>query len=235
MPNISFIGDVHSCYDEYLPLLEGNDCTLQVGDLGFKYRSIAHLDPAKHRAIAGNHDNYDSSSLDYFKQIPIFLDDFGIHEFPGIPPIFYVRGGFSLDHKRRKAQIPPTWFEEEELTYQQLEAAIDSFAKHKPQIVVTHECPDIVTHLVANWNIVTNFGYPPGHIIRSKTAQALTRMFGEYQPEYWIFGHYHRKAEFRMGETNFVCLDMMRCHGDIGYENKSDVRNSMNATFSLDF
>ena len=58
MIDLRLIGDIHGKYDHYLNLVKDCQYTLQVGDLGFDYEPIFHLDPEKHRFIGGNHDNY---------------------------------------------------------------------------------------------------------------------------------------------------------------------------------
>ena len=42
--------------------------------------------------------------------------------------------------------------------------------------------------------------------INTRTSQALQRMFEEWQPKFWLFGHYHVTKCFKLGNTEFQCL-----------------------------
>jgi len=112
------------------------------------------------------------------------------------PNIFYVSGGYSVDHTSRIPDL--TWWAEEELSEIQMNSAIELYKKSKPKIMVSHECP-----LGVKIDFVTNtwkFDY------NSRTEWALQKMFEIHQPEYWIFGHHHQKKELDKNGTHFVCL-----------------------------
>jgi hypothetical protein len=32
-------------------------------------------------------------------------------------------------------------------------------------------------------------------------------MFDQWQPELWVFGHYHFSRNFKIGKTRFLCLN----------------------------
>lgn len=222
---LRLIGDVHTRYEEYCDALEGADYSLQVGDFGILYHDLEQydylidsidemgVDFAKHRAIAGNHDNYQKDSENYYAKQSIFLGNYGVHKIPGFPDIFYVRGAWSIDHQLRKNNDFRTgrqsWWEEEEMTRQELEDAIALYKEVKPSIVVTHDAPHEVTPNVTNADFVRNFGYEEPNI-RTKTNMALQVMFETHQPKLWVFGHFHRRWKGIIRGTEFHCLDMIR-------------------------
>lgn len=218
---IRYIGDSHGRYDLYLNLIKNCDYSIQVGDLGLDYSQLKYkngeykFDTTKHKFLPGNHDNLDKNSLDYCLVQPNCLGDFGLYEIPGIEPIFYVRGAWSIDHKWRQAQQswpkngPVTWWPEEELSVAQLEKAIEMYKQVKPAIVVTHEAPMELVQYVTNPEFCLNFGYPAG-TIRTRTNMALQVMFDYHKPKIWLFGHYHQRWEDNIKGTEFVCLDMCR-------------------------
>lgn len=211
MARLRFIGDVHEVYPQYLKLANVADFSLQVGDVGFDYEPLAELDPIRHRALAGNHDNYEKDSPHYFRKVPHFLGDFGVHEVPGFPAIFYVRGAWSIDgdvRRERQGRLgsEPTWWEEEELDEAALEEAISAYRHHRPELVVTHEAPlDVVGALHESGG-----GRLIARVIPTRTNQALQAMLDAYRPKLWIFGHYHVRWERELGGTRFIGLDMLR-------------------------
>jgi hypothetical protein len=221
MPYLRFISDVHGLYDEYLLLTQGCEYTVQLGDLGYDLEKIdGKLRIGKDYILFGNHDQYDRENPHYCLKKPYALKDFGILNIPDFPPIFYVRGAWSIDWKWRQRQQewpqngPKTWFEEEELSSDELQKAVTLYKKAKPEFVVTHEAPISVVPQVTDPDFVLNFGYDPG-VIKTRTSLALQEMFEAHKPTWWLFGHYHFRKEFQVSGTNFICLDML-------YKNRSN-------------
>lgn len=188
--HIRFIGDVHGrvtarggrCYKN---LIAKPEYTVQVGDFGFDYRGLATVDAARHKIVAGNHDNYEA--MDGWDH---FLGDSGIHSIPLAPDgygeprefkFFYIRGAFSVDKWRRSAYID--WWPEEELNYAQQIEALDAYKEAKPRIVVSHDCPEEIIEFVAQ----NGLKFKP-----SATGQLLQECYLSHQPDVWIFGHHHR-------------------------------------------
>jgi hypothetical protein len=230
MPKLRVLGDVHQRYELYLPCLENVDYSIQVGDLGMDYTDLnqAGIDTTRHRAIGGNHDVYEHDSPNYFKKHPIFLEDFGLHEIPGFPPIFYVRGAWSIDHMWRKKhqgypynkKNPPIWWVEEELSADQFEVATELYAQTKPEFVITHEGILELVPYVTDPSFAENFGYSSDGPIETRTNKALQAMFDIHQPRHWICGHYHFPWTDTVKGTKFIYLDMFRSNMFWGeYEN----------------
>lgn len=210
MTRLRFLGDVHQKYEWYLPLLRDVEHSIQIGDLGMDYKYLqGKLDVSRHKFFGGNHECYDKNSEQYCLNHPNCLGDFGIHQIEDRPTIFFIRGAWSIDHKWRQGGIPTSWWPEEELSYGQLEEAIQLYKEVRPQIVVSHEAPISVVPFVTNPKFCEQFGYPAG-TIRTRTNTALQAMLDFHKPTVWIFGHYHCSWRKQIDDTLFVCLDMLR-------------------------
>jgi len=53
---------------------------------------------------------------------------------------------------------------------------------------------------------VTDAMFEPKWKFRSATAAALDAMLEAHQPYLWLFGHWHRNRDLRMGQTRFICV-----------------------------
>jgi len=178
---------------------KGVDCSFMVGDMGIGFedhtpdnkndKSFIKDISKEHLFIRGNHDDPALCKIH-----PNYIGDYG---FLPKPNIFYVSGGYSIDHHFRTQGID--WWKDEELNEEEMAKALKCYQDHKPKIVVSHECPlamkiDSVTNL---WKFDHN----------SRTELLLQNMFKIHQPDYWIYGHHHRFLEKDMNGTHFVCLN----------------------------
>jgi Icc-related predicted phosphoesterase len=109
--------------------------------------------------------------------------------------MFFVCGAYSIDKASRT--IGKDWWECEELTYTELNAAYDLYYKTKPDIVFSHECPNELRSEIVN----------PVYGGTTRTGEALQAMFDFHRPLVWIFGHYHISKTLKYGGTEFHCLD----------------------------
>ena len=194
-----FIGDVHGLKHQYLKLRKKLDCSLQLGDMGIgfpvypssmKYYFVVPYDD-RHRFIRGNHDN-PSVCVKHKYCLP----GWGYAE---KMDMFWISGGFSIDFQQR---TPGTsWWEDEELSWNDLQLAIDKFATVKPRIVVSHECP-----ATAQFDM---FPLSRKLQVNNRTKMAMEQMFLFHKPEFQIFGHYHDQTIKVIGETMFVCCGML--------------------------
>lgn len=190
---ITVIGDVHGKYDKYYEVLREKDRnahTVQLGDFGFKYDTLKNLDPERHKIIGGNHDNYEK-----IIKIPHYLGDYGCAKLNGVDFFFY-RGAYSIDRQYRTVGID--WWSEEQLTIDHFMKARDLYREIKPDIVLTHDCPETVVPYLLE---------PNARIYQNTTSWALQELFNIHQPKIWRFGHYHKKWSMNIGNTNFRCLD----------------------------
>lgn len=225
-----FIGDVHGKTNELTHRLLGpefyNKRAFQLGDMGIGFRGVKLREfPRKYFLwIRGNHDR-----PDWCREHPNYAGDFGYLE---EEKLFFLGGAWSIDKEWR---VPgESWWEDEELSYKELDEAYQLYVRVKPRIVATHEAPS-----KAAWSMLSVFGefrkseggvYIPHApcptdqsvavkgdeyeyykaklgCVNTRTSQALQRMFEEHQPEYWMYGHYHLTRTFKIGGTEFTCLN----------------------------
>jgi hypothetical protein len=151
----------------------------------------------------GNHDN-----PEYSRRSKHYLGDFGSREIDGLR-VFFVSGALSIDRDLRIEGLD--WWPEEELSMAQLYEAIDAYIEYKPDVMLTHDGPDIATDALKRRHFLHKERRP------SRTAQALNAMFEQYQPKHWVFGHWHVRHRETINGTDFRCLDAMgwcQIHGN---------------------
>lgn len=192
------ISDLHGNAVKHLAYSKQYEYTVQVGDLGFSYEYLKDIDPAKHKFIGGNHDNY---TVLTHRPPDHYLGDFGSVALGGLN-FFFVRGAWSIDINMRTPGI--SWWPEEELSLRRLQEAVDAYAAVKPNVMMTHDCPRSVVEHVSDPMMLVDFGHDIDH--QTNTQLALQKMLEIHQPRYWYFGHYHRHKPFMSGSTLFYCI-----------------------------
>ena len=221
------VGDVHGKFRPYKKIIKGVSKSIQVGDMGvgfYKYGADREVYPdqnppydsmakGNHRFIRGNHDNPRVCAA----------HDFWIPDGTAEDGIFYVGGASSIDKEYRTEGMD--WWPDEELSYEKLQEVIDHYAEVKPEIVISHECPDRIASDYLTW--VNRVKIQDG----SRTRQALDRMYEIHQPRLHIFGHWHHTFTMRLKGperfTTFQCLDELDyCDvrirdGDVSYSMRS--------------
>lgn len=213
MSTLRIIGDVHAKFQDYIALTKECDYSIQVGDMGFDYKPLNVIDHNKHKFFSGNHD-----SLDQYYSSPHVIEstattgkskDFGIATHGGLD-FFFLRGGFSIDWKQRQKSYlmggAKSYWDNEELSMEQMEMALWQYQKMKPSVVITHECPRSISQHVGDNKILEMFGYNPQRFT-TKTSELLEMMFQSHQPKLWLFGHYHNNWASEINETQFRCID----------------------------
>ena len=209
------IGDCHGYYRKYVDLAKEAKYSLCVGDVGFEYDYLTvNLDSNFHKFVGGNHDNYtkekcskcsdgcefcENRGFVFTKLSPHFLSDFGVLEIPDFGSIFYVRGAWSIDAKLRIPNV--SWWEDEELTYQQCINAIAKYKEVKPDFVVAHTAP---TSIIPNIPFDKSFG---NTLHKNRTESMLEEMYSFHQPKKWIFGHWHTNWRQDFTNTEFICIN----------------------------
>lgn len=200
MTTLRVVGDVHGYYGNYLDIVQKAPHSLQVGDLGFEYECLKKLDPACHKVLAGNHDNYsrwDTSTFVHM-QSGHWLGDHGVWPSPA-GAVFFVRGGYSIDRAYRKEGV--SWWPDEELSEEAFAACLEAYAQARPRIVCTHECPAGITDQLfppMKWN--------GEWLTPSRTSRWLERLRQAHQPALWLFGHHHKERDVTIDSTRFLCL-----------------------------
>lgn len=204
MIKLRIIGDVHGKLDDYIQLAGESEYSIQLGDLGFNYDKIQVLDPIKHRVLGGNHDNYSVTDGVFHKQTSHFLGNYGVHNIPDVGDLFFVRGGYSIDHARRTEGF--NWWPDEQISYTDGLKALDDYIKIKPEFVISHECPASIIDMVAGFKT-----WDGEEILPSMTANLLDGMFELHKPYLWIFGHHHKFFDMKIEGTRFICLPELAC------------------------
>lgn len=206
MTTMMLIGDIHGKWQAYSEILKtaNVDRTVQVGDFGWGFHGqdtgvmpgrVLALETAMdtynggdNRYIRGNHDNPAMC-----KQHRFCIDDLTYEPDTGI---MFMGGAWSIDRAWRTEGID--WWADEELSYNDLQTAIDVYESVKPRIMVTHECPEDVVGKMFPWYRKE---------FSSRTRDALGTMFYLHKPELWVFGHWHTNADRVVDNTRFVCLN----------------------------
>ncbi len=203
--SLSIIGDVHGKYAELFKVIEkcNSEYILQIGDLGFNYDPIFdYLDPNHFKFIRGNHDNYDVN-------LPHCLGDYGKVKYDNLD-FFFIRGEYSIDYEDRIAtnkRIFPNkiWWEDEELNRSSMEKALKSYKRYKPNVMITHGCPEEISKMIGVPGILKHFGHDP-KTFTTNTQQLLQSCFDSNKPNVWIFGHMHQNLDFIHKGTRFICI-----------------------------
>lgn len=193
---IRLIWDMHWNWRQYLKMIKWQEETIQLGDFWFQESHKQHQekwDPEKNKILFGNHDDYR-----YVRQ-PYSLGDFGVHETKSWHKIFYIRWAYSIDKAARAHHGPKqSWREEEELTIEQWNECVKLFSEVKPDIVISHDCPEFMTH---------KYIWANDHFIKTRTWQILEWCWHAHKPSLWIHGHYHTRQYNFIQWCHFVCLD----------------------------
>ena len=205
------IGDVHGRYNEYLDIVSRHEYTLQLGDMGFDYGPISHLNEAKHQFFGGNHENYDSLLRHHIRRIRLDIGDGGPHILNDTP-FFFVRGAFSIDYHYRLDRLAKTgvksWWPQEELPIVDMYNLELFYLREKPEIMITHTAPAQITEAVGGPSVLKSFGWNP-KTFASRTSVFLQRLWDQHKPKLWIFGHMHKSWDKNVEGTRFICLDIL--------------------------
>jgi hypothetical protein len=202
MTQVRLIGDVHGKFKRYREIIRGVPFSIQVGDMGVGFRKIKDgevtwsnnppyeaMNEGDHRYIRGNHDNPEVC----------LRQSHWIPDGSLVEGMFCVGGAVSVDKQWRTEGLD--WWADEECSYEKLNEIIDDYAKIKPDVVISHDCPEsIALQILAVFN---RKKIEDG----SRTRQALEQMLYIHQPREWYFGHWHIPLQFKSGNTLFRCLD----------------------------
>jgi predicted phosphodiesterase len=205
---LNFIGDVHGeikLLKQRIEQIPEDELIIQVGDMGAGFVKIPKF-PDNVKWIRGNHDDPVLARHHYN-----YLGDYG---FLKDLKLFYLAGAWSIDWAPRKARMNNggmiEWWEDEELSLQELAEARKLYNEVKPDIVVSHECPSSITYEVLNSgptsSIIGDYQRAKFDCQWTRTAAALEAMYQDHAPKYWVFGHYHKSITILKKETKFICV-----------------------------
>lgn len=198
------IGDIHGLFSDYKQIIRnyGAKKSLQLGDFGLGFpngQKQVDMDEfdGTHLFIRGNHDN-----PFHCRRSSNYAGDFGTLEGSFIDgmfeKLFFISGAWSIDEAWRTPG--KDWWEDEQLSFEELNKAVELYGKEKPEIVCSHDCPTLVLHYIHS-----------SRVIPTRTSQAMDVMFQERRPSYWFFAHHHISWRMNIQGCTFVCLNEMEC------------------------
>lgn len=185
------IGDVHCKIKKYFELISKCEKSIQLGDFGFKeeWDWLEKNVSLNHKINMGNHD-----------YIPYLNKPHSLGNWSFENNIFTIRGANSIDIHKRNEGID--WFSNEELNYQETNDVFDNWMETKPEIIVSHDCPNSIAEAF--------FGMPTTGInkqaFKSTTRELLQGLLEIHQPSIWLFGHHHIHMDEVINNTRFICL-----------------------------
>jgi len=198
------IGDTHGKWYDYQLITNPNignvESSIQVGDFGIGFSgeywhgrvNDFHTENPNHRFIRGNHDNPEMCKTEMVGYIP----DGTIEN-----DVMFIGGAWSIDQEWRVKD--QDWWEDEELSYEELDRLINVYEVMKPRIMITHDCPTIAAYEMFVKHGKTLAGT---NQFKTRTAEAFQAMFEIHQPEFHFFGHWHQTKKEIINGTTFHCL-----------------------------
>lgn len=211
---------MHGKYEHYRELIRYVPVSIQVGDMGVGFlwshgprqgemRANPPYDAMKHgdhKFIRGNHDNPQAC-----KKHPFWIPDGTVND-----GMMFIGGAGSIDRALRIENY--SWWQEEELSYLEMEGMIETYIKIKPEIMVTHDCPEEVAQELLRKimvpSMVGDATYKLTEHIGARTRTAFQTMWNIHSPAMWIFGHWHFPFDHVLRGTQFICLPELS-HRDI--------------------
>jgi Calcineurin-like phosphoesterase len=203
-----FIGDVHGKYEQYKKIIKDAPPSIQVGDMGVGFR---HTQGPNVGEMCRNPPHYAmvASNARFIR---------GNHDNPGVcrghsqwirdghfeNGIMFMGGADSIDKQYRIEGY--TWWPDEELSISELNNMVDLYIERKPNIIVTHDCPELVAQIIMASGQLNYFKF-----MASRTRQAFQGMLSAHSPKLWIFGHHHISFDHTLcydgnSDTRFICL-----------------------------
>lgn len=199
--HMRLIGDCHGYYDRYMKIISQSTNSVQIGDMGVGFRNhhgeVTGNPPYdvmvanNARFIRGNHDN--PGVCRNHKQ---WIPDGHMETTPNGTRIMYIGGALSIDKHMRTEGY--NWWPDEELSYYALDRIMQDYIKFKPDIMITHECPNFVAYQISRGNLYED---------DSITRKAFDNFWEAHQPTYHFFGHWHQNWQYTEGKTKFICID----------------------------
>lgn len=198
---ITLIGDVHGkthIYQKMLRQKYAGQRTIQIGDMGIGFSGT----PGLHRDVMGDNHKWFRGNHDDPAKCRASAGYLGDYGFLPEDNLFYLAGAFSIDRVWRAPMV--SWWPDEELSWTELDAAIELYKEKKPRFVISHDAPQSA----ATWLLtVIERGFRPEKLVQSRTSTALERMLDYHRPEKWIFGHFHIDKTFTFRDVEFTCVN----------------------------
>lgn len=217
---IRFIGDIHGLTHRYMSIVEKSKYpTVQVGDFGYGFEGVYNPfkpERTNHRFIRGNHDNPAKC-----REQPQFIEDGTIENNIG-----YVGGASSIDRAYRTEGV--SWWPDEQLSIAELDAILGKLIEHKPEVIISHECPEFVADVICTTMNKRKFHDD------NRTRIMLEQVYYHYKPKLHIFGHWHHDFDWLYQGTRFICLDELS-YIDINMDDLPDLDSEIESFYDPRF
>ena len=205
MTKTRLIGDVHGLIPELKLIVENTprdvSRLIQIGDMGIGFfhqnefgdkKLDEYFKENNLTFIRGNHDNPQTC-----KEMTTWIPDSYLQD-----DWYYLGGAWSIDQHLRTIDI--NWWDDEELSYKELDLAISTYEVAQPRVVISHDCPSSIAQRFFFDRGCSLFGRSQ---YWTKTGEALDTMFKIHQPKLWVFGHWHENKEMIINGTRCICLN----------------------------
>ena len=190
MTQVRLIGDIHGDIQTYADIISDCERSIQVGDFGIGFIRRPLDFGMKHEFIRGNHDDPEAC-----KRIANFIPDGTIRN-----DVMFVGGAYSIDWAYRTEGI--SWWSGEECSTEQLNHFVATYDEVQPKAMITHELPDKIADIMC-----IDMGWKK-YDLPSRTRDAFQAMYELHQPDYWIAGHWHLSWRKKVGNTEFIVLNI---------------------------
>jgi hypothetical protein len=224
MSRWTFFGDAHGDFMSLNNMMVraqhkfgASDYQVQVGDFGFYPETKNRPDPinevtGERLFIRGNHEDHSSLPLDATEPVLVGYDQWKYVPDAWFHPdgVLFIGGAYSIDRAYR-INGPYRFHYNEQLSVREEYEIFDKIRelKSKIKVIVTHDCPlSVYTTLFGDR--LRKVGY------ENTQARFFTQVLEELSiPNCsdhrltWIFGHHHQHVDQQVGDTRFVCLNMV--------------------------
>lgn len=184
--NFWFIGDVHGNFAEYQKAIKD----IHEIDKRAITIQVGDLDLKNGDEIPNLGENNwfiqgNHDDIDACKKHPNFMGKYGFKD-----GVFFMGG----------AKSGRGGYKNEELSDKDLEAAIKLYSDKRPEIVVTHQAPQSIHEDFMCKND------------KSRTGEALEKMWQLHNPHVWAYGHYHWGHQEVYDGCNFIACGPLESH-----------------------
>lgn len=242
-------GDVHGDFDWLAKFCEQenttlNDVMILAGDSGLLFygknktreqllKKICAEAPLTFLVVRGNHDNRPANEGMRLRWNDLVCGDcYWEDEYPNIlyaeeigrywiryRSFLTIGGAYSVDKFYRLAQHW-TWYPDEELTDQEMTAAIEELAGEEFDYIISHTAP---LDMEPTWLFMRGIDQTT---ISKRMEKFLQRIKNCVNYKMWIWGHYHDDHQWARVEENVACtidnpLHLMLMHDIVCLEDKN--------------